>query len=65
MSLVKFGSYDKNGLKDSDTTKLKIFKTVGLEGWILQSSSAKIGSEVIFDKKDNVGENMRTMEINP
>ena len=65
LSLLKFGSYDKNGLKDSDINNLKIFKTTGLEGWILETKNAKIGNEEIFVGGDTGGENMRTMEINP
>lgn len=31
LSVVKFGSYDKHGM--SDPEQLKIFKTIGLDGW--------------------------------
>lgn len=46
ISIIKFGSYDKHGIKDYKTPT--VLKTQGIEGWILEASWGMADSDYIF-----------------
>ena len=48
LSIVKFGSYDKLGMKDRGYD-LAIFKTINDQSWSLRSPSATLNAHSIYE----------------